>query len=536
MTKTSISIAIASLLSASVGAESLKSVSLEESVEKPKQETVRVIVTHESGVVFSQGVSVGNNQRILEVEADEAGAFIKQMKNRQGVKNAEQDVIIKREPVVEDFETTMQRQSYTPTDSPTDPFFSSQRLWDAPGTSNPGTQNIISAYLNTTRETESVRVGVIDSDFITHPDLEYAEGYNFASFGGGVVGPNFLEVDQNEDCTSTHGTGVAGVIASMRNNGVGTAGIMDAELVAVRALNCGTGSLFEAAQSIRWLAGGSVSGEPSISEPVRVINLSLVAEILNCPTYMQEAVDFAQSKDILVVASAGNNSADAGGYSPANCAGVLTVGSLRISGAVSGFSNYGTVVDVSAVGSQVATITTDPGSAAFRYGTSFSAPVVAGIAGMMMQAFPGISSADVAQTITATMRSQTDPDNQEEVGGIADADAALEVIRNRLDDQRPDLRLALNSPERCERSTYLQNEPSGLRFDSLYEVLASNIDLNGSSHYAVFKNPGSTTEEVTLSENPVFLVQNIDPDNDDLYFDLCDSDGNNCQFSKQLPL
>jgi cerevisin len=89
------------------------------------------------------------------------------------------------------------------------------------------------------------------------------------------------------------------------------------------------------------------------------------------------AVNALIEKGWRIVVAAGNSNDDACKYSPASSNAII-VGSFNNKGILSDFSNYGKCVSVLAPGEQV--LSTYPGnSAAYASGTSFAAPLVAGI-------------------------------------------------------------------------------------------------------------------------------------------------------------
>ncbi len=182
--------------------------------------------------------------------------------------------------------------------------------------------------------------------------------------------------------------------------------------------------------------------------PARIINMSLGGSGA-CPASYQDAINQILAKGVVVVASAGN---ETGAVSaPANCAGVIAVGGVREDGTKVGYSSFGSQVAVSApagncvnTGAQqpcLYTITTTtnlgvqspgtndytgqyycypdstggsaPGSypncsiGANQYrtnnvGTSFSAPMVAGIAALMASVNGNLSPGEISERIKAS--------------------------------------------------------------------------------------------------------------------------------------
>ena len=71
-----------------------------------------------------------------------------------------------------------------------------------------------------------------------------------------------------------------------------------------------------------------------------------------CGTTTQNAINGAVARGTVVVVAAGNANTDAGQFTPANCANVITVAATNRQGARASYSNYGALVDVSAPGGE----------------------------------------------------------------------------------------------------------------------------------------------------------------------------------------
>ena len=238
-------------------------------------------------------------------------------------------------------------------------------------------------------------VAVLDTGYVTHSDLgaNIVAGYDFISnttVAGDGNGRDSNPADPGDyyggNPSSWHGTHVAGTVAAVTNNAKGVAGTAwGAKVMPVRVLGRGGGSTSDIADAIIWASGGSVSGVPTLSaaNAADVINLSLGGSG-SCDATTQNAINSAVGRGTTVVVAAGNSNANASGFTPASCANVVTVASVTSASARSSFSNYGTVIDVSAPGSGILSTlnsgTTTPGSESYASynGTSMAAPHVAG--------------------------------------------------------------------------------------------------------------------------------------------------------------
>lgn len=217
---------------------------------------------------------------------------------------------------------------------------------------------------------KGVVVAVIDTGvYAGHPDLRL-KGHVLA--GRDFVAPGTSAADENG-----HGTHVAGIIGAVAGNKVGTAGLaFNAYILPVRVLDAsGYGDNAGVAQGIIWAAQNGAN----------VINLSLSSN--RSDNAVRAAVAYAQSRNVVVVAAAGNQGCSLLGGStsyPAAYPGVLGVGAISSDRRIAGYSACGRYVDVVAPGSGiVSTMIATPASGlgcARRViyctlsGTSMSAP------------------------------------------------------------------------------------------------------------------------------------------------------------------
>lgn len=305
--------------------------------------------------------------------------------------------------------------------TPSDPMYPQQ--WDyfeaAAGMRLPAAWNLSTG--------SGVVVGVLDTGYRPHADLaaNILQGHDFVSdtaMANDGGGRDADASDPGDYCStgqsSWHGTHVAGTVAALANNGIGTAGVAyNARVLPVRVLGCNGGYNSDIADGMVWAAGGSVAGVATNPRPAKVLNLSLGGRSA-CSTTLQNAVNTARSLGATVVVAAGNSNMDAANFSPANCKGVVTVGAVGRKGGRAPYSNFGAVVDVSAPGGNMAAAmadgilstlnagTTTPGIDGYAYyqGTSMAAPHVAGLAALMLARNPRLNPDEVEVLLRSNTR------------------------------------------------------------------------------------------------------------------------------------
>lgn len=288
-----------------------------------------------------------------------------------------------------------------------------------------------------------VRVAVIDTGYRPHADLaaNIVGGYDFIADTAVSNDGNGRDADARDPgdwCSSSsswHGTHVAGTIAAVTNNGLGVAGVApSARIVPVRVLGTCGGYTSDIAAGVVWASGGTVSGIPANAYPARVLNLSLGGSGA-CGTTMQNAINSARSRSAMLVIAAGNSNINASNASPANCAGVITVGATTRTGARTSFSNYGSIVDVAAPGADILSTlnagSTVPGADSYvpKSGTSMAAPHVAGVAALMLAKNAALTPDQVESMLKSSARAfPVSPGTTTTIGaGIVDAKKAVDT-------------------------------------------------------------------------------------------------------------
>ncbi len=357
--------------------------------------------------------------------------------------------------------------------TPNDPQYASQwHYYETYGLNLPAAWDIITGTAN-------VVVAVIDTGYRPHADMagRFVQGYDFigldlynstlqpltANDGDGRDNDASDPGDWITSAESTsgffqgcpvsnsswHGTHVAGTIGANSNNSVGVAGVnWGAKILPVRVLGKCGGYDSDIADGMRWAAGLSVSGVPDNANPAKVLNLSLGGSGA-CPTAYQSAIHAINAAGRIVVVAAGNSNANASGFTPANCNGVITVGATDRTGLRAFYSNYGAVVDVSAPGGETSptssngvlstlnTGTQGPVADSYAYyqGTSMATPHVAGVVSLMATISPTLNYTRAEQILKTTVRAFGPGNDCATVGcgtGIVNARAALQALLAQL--------------------------------------------------------------------------------------------------------
>lgn len=226
-----------------------------------------------------------------------------------------------------------------------------------------------------------VTVAIVDTGVdLDHPDLRYSL----------VAGTSF--VDESPDDENGHGTHCAGIAAASGNNGEGIAGASwAARIMPIQVLDgSGSGTLGDVAAGIRYAADQGVS----------VISLSLGSS--EQTQTMQDAVDYARSKDTVVVAAAGNSGTDERFY-PGGCDGVVAVGATNHRDSLTEWSNFGDWVTLFAPGDSILSTYLDGGYEILS-GTSMATPYVAGAAALLRSYKPELNE----EAVKGALRQSTD--------------------------------------------------------------------------------------------------------------------------------
>jgi subtilisin family serine protease/peroxiredoxin len=269
------------------------------------------------------------------------------------------------------------------------------------------------------------RMKATNVDFVTYKEneierpvkqyrnqLDYELNLNFDPRN--LVGDNYEDLSEryygSPDVTgpnALHGTHVAGIIAAVRNNGIGMDGVADnVRILSIRAVPDGDERDKDVANAIRYAVDNGAS----------IINMSFGKPYSSNKNVVDEAVKYAMKKDVLIVHAAGNSGlnldtepnfpnkkyADHSGLAEAWLEVGASVPVVGRGALAAGFSNYGkNTVDIFAPGIDI--YSTVPGSKyEMLQGTSMAAPVVSGVAAILRSYFPTLKAWEVKEIIMQT--------------------------------------------------------------------------------------------------------------------------------------
>ncbi|MEO8885488.1 MAG: S8 family serine peptidase [Mucilaginibacter sp.] len=244
---------------------------------------------------------------------------------------------------------------------------------------------------------------------------------------------------------ASHGTGVAGLIGAIRNNGYGIDGVADnVRIMAIKAVPNGDEYDKDISNAIRY----------AVDNGAKVVNMSFGKKLSPHKDWVDAAFKYAASKDVLLVQASGNDGqdvdvkpqypndtfADGSSNDSENVISVGASSALLGENLPASFSNYGKHnVDVFAPGVKVTSIDMD-GEFNTADGTSFASPITAGIAALILEYYPDLSAKQLKQVILQSATPLTGtmvikPGSTEKVdfstlsksGGVVNAYKAIEL-------------------------------------------------------------------------------------------------------------
>ena len=261
--------------------------------------------------------------------------------------------------------------------------------------------NIIKAYeaWEFEKGDSSIVIGILDTGIaLDHEDIIDNIKYNYNDPINGIdddadgyldnyYGWDMAENDNDPTYKHWHGLGVAGISSAKADNSTGIAGLgFNSKMMPIkvfrndRSFNQGYEAILYAAE-----------------QGCQVINLSWGSPG-SFSNYAKDIVDYVvEELDVVIVAAAGNTNLDLDFY-PASYLNVLSVGASNNLDQKAGFATFSNKIDVLAPGEHIYT-TRKGGGYGHTTGSSFSSPMVAGVAALVRSRYPNLNARQVMQKI-----------------------------------------------------------------------------------------------------------------------------------------
>ena len=215
---------------------------------------------------------------------------------------------------------------------------------------------------------------------------DFTDAPNFPDGGDYLIPDN----DPMDEFRSGHGTQAAGIIAANDLSGNGYTGI--APQVKVMNLRAGTASGYleedDVASAIFY----------ALDNGAAVINMSFGDVVLS--RFLKDVIYYIYQEGMIFIASSGNSGSDRVHY-PSGLPEVISVGASTEDDFVAGFSNFGNTLDLVAPGNKILA-TAIGGEYNVVNGTSFSAPMVSAVCGLLLSAAPDYSNEQIRNILKSS--------------------------------------------------------------------------------------------------------------------------------------
>ncbi len=256
---------------------------------------------------------------------------------------------------------------------------------------------------------------------------------------GDCMGWNFVNNNNRPYDDKGHGTHVAGIIASVSDNGKGISGILPGISPQIKILPI---KVYQGSENMQSATLGAFTDKITkgilyaAKMKVDVINLSMGWPRVMDTEYLRQAIAFARTQGITIVAAAGNNS-HSRPLSPCSYEGVLCVGASSVDGSAASFSNYGGHVDLLAPGEQILSTYPKKLEPTFfsaqgyelKNGTSQSAPFVSSIVAILRSVYPDITESELLYRLLSTTKRQNINSEKYFLSGLVNLESALSTVQ-----------------------------------------------------------------------------------------------------------
>ncbi len=330
---------------------------------------------------------------------------------------------------------------------------------------------------DTTTGSPTITIAIVD----TGVDLSHPE------FSGRILsGYDFVNNDDDPMDDEGHGTHVAGIASAFGNNGTGVAGVSwNSNILPVKVLDSDANGTYAG------VAAGIIF---AADNGAQIINLSLGG--YNTSPTLQNAVNYAIDRGVLVVAAAGNDYLTKIAY-PAAYPAVVAVAAVSQNQTVAGFSNSGAQMDLAAPGVNV--YSTVIGNYGYESGTSMAAPFVSGLAALLFS-LPGVNSSYIVENAMEGSAKDISSHGWDRASGhgLIQVDAAIKYL---LDPPTDDHTKKTRTPTPGYVNPIIFGLPTSTQATSIPTfTLTPNLDLTESE-----------ISGMSLSSTPTSIAGSINP-------------------------
>lgn len=308
-------------------------------------------------------------------------------------------------------------------------------------------QKVLSQNIKTSMLDEGLKYYETNLNYKLNTSFEprYIVGDSYTDFSVKNYGNNLVEGPD-----AFHGTHVAGIIAANRNNNIGISGISEnAEIMVLRVVPSGDERDKDVANAVFY----------AVDNGAKIINMSFGKDYSPYKFYVDSAFRYADEHGVLIIHAAGNDSknSDVNPSYPTKtflnnkgvCNTWIEVGATHWKDGkemAGGFTNYGKkTVDLFAPGVEILSTAPDQ---AYRVasGTSMSAPVVTGVATLVLSYYPSLTALELKSILldsavkykSQKVKKPGKPEDSikfarlSKTGGVVNAYTALKLAEKRL--------------------------------------------------------------------------------------------------------
>lgn len=249
----------------------------------------------------------------------------------------------------------------------------------------------------------------------------------------------------------------------------------------------------------------------AIADNCKIINCSFLLKEAKKSDAMISAINFANSRNIIIVCAAGNYSENLNGnlyYYPAMATNCITVGATTPENRVASFSNFGDGVDIYAVGNLMTSYNTSGNKVNNFGGTSGAAPVISSICALLVTVKPAITVDEIKQLLLETGYSTNEENQTHNTRMIADAYGCVKkLLGTELESLHLDYNVTKNKDSNFAEISFTCDDANANIYYQITEVDYGSVLATPFTHaeilYNSYKYELGTTVKLKKYQNVV---------------------------------